>query len=369
VLASSLIARAAEPPVATAINDRMQKFVNDREIAGAVTLVADADGILHLGAVGQANVESGAPLKADAMFGVMSMTKPVTATAFMILVDEGKVAVEDPVEKYIPAFKNAKTRDGAPVRGLTIRHVLTHTSGLNGDQGVHDSLEATAASLAERPFSFQPGEKWEYGPSLNVVGRIIEIVSGSSYEDFLVERIFKPLRMNDATFHLSTEQRDRLATLYERTEDGELKPAKPWGDAGQPGCVPNPSGGIFATATDMATFYQMVLNGGEQSGGPRILSAEAVKQMTTVQSGDVVTGFTPGNGWGLGWCVVRKPEGVTEALAPGSFGHGGAYGTQGWVDPVNHRIYVLMIQRSNLPNADASDIRREFQRLGADSRK
>jgi CubicO group peptidase (beta-lactamase class C family) len=359
-------ARAGEPadPFA-AIPARMEQFIADHEIAGAVTLVGNPQGVVNLAAAGKADIEADKPMTTDAMFGVMSMTKPITATALMILVDEGKVALDDPVEKYIPAFKGAKTRDGAAVRDLTIWHLLMHTSGLNGDQSVHDSLEATAASLAERPFVFQPGEKWEYGPSLNVVGRIVEIASGQSYEDFLADRIFKPLAMSDTTFHLSDAQRARLAQLYERAADGELEPARRWGDAGSADCVPNPSGGLFSTAADMCRFYQMVLNGGELDGH-RVLSAEAVQRMTTPWTGEIQVGFTPGNGWGLGWCVVRKPENVTGMLSPGSFGHGGAYGTQGWVDPERKTIFVLMVQRSNLPNSDASDIRKEFQCLAVE---
>ena len=129
--------------------------------------------------------------------------------------------------------------------------------------------------------------------------------------------------------------------------------------------MPNPSGGLFSTAADMDRFYQMILNGGELDGH-RIVSADAVRQMTSVQTGDLATGFTPGNGWGLGWCIVREPQGVTGMLSPGTFGHGGAYGTQGWVDPVKQRIFVLMFQRGDIGNSDGSDIRKEFQQAAVD---
>ena len=191
----------APPPV-------MRKFVDDHQISGAVTLVQQQGQPVYLASVGMADLEHETPMTADTMFGIMSMTKPITATALMMLVDEGKLSVDDPVEKYIPAFADAKTSSGEPVRGLTIRHLLTHTSGLTGDQGCNDSLEATANELAARPFAFQPGEKWEYGPSINVCGRIVEIVSGQPYEEFLRERIFEPLGMNDTTFHPTDEQRD-----------------------------------------------------------------------------------------------------------------------------------------------------------------
>jgi CubicO group peptidase (beta-lactamase class C family) len=352
-----------------AVPVRLEQFVADGEIAGAVTFVyviGDTFVGEHLTSVGKANRETGVPMDDDTLFGIMSMTKPITATALMILVEEGKLSLDDPVEKHIPAFADAKTEDGEPVRGLTVRHVLTHTSGLTGDQGCEESLEATAAALAQRPFEFQPGEKWAYGPSINVVGRIVEVVAGEPYEQFLAERIFKPLGMNETTFHLSDAQGGRVAELYERTEAGELKGAERWGDAGSADAVPNPSGGLFSTAGDLARFYQLILRGGELDD-VRILSADAIREMTIVQTGDLVTGFTPGNGWGLGWCVVREPQGVSDALSPGSFGHGGAYGTQAWIDPERKAFYVLLIQRSNLPNSDASDIRAEFQRAAVEA--
>ncbi len=358
------VARAQSDPYA-AIPARMEQFVADHEIPGAVTLVSRDGKTVHLAAVGMADIEKKTPLTTDSIFGVMSMTKPITATALMILVDEGKVALDDPVEKYIPSFADAKLENGDAVKALTIRRLLTHTSGLTGDQSCSESLEATAAALAKRPFKFQPDARWEYGPSMNVVGRIIEIASGKPYDEFLAERLFQPLGMKDATFHLAPEQRPRLAALY-AADGGEMKHADRWGDAGEPGCVPNPSGGVFATAADMARFYNAILNGGELDG-VRIVSADAVKQMTTLHSGAHETGFTPCNGWGLGWCLTLKPEGVTAMLSPGTYGHGGAYGTQGWVDPQRKAVFVLLTQRSNFPNSDGSEVRSEFQRLAVEA--
>lgn len=345
---------------------RMAKFVAAAEIPGAVTLVSREGRVVHAAAAGFQDIERRAPLRVDSLFGIMSMTKPITATALMILVDESKVALDDPVSKYIPEFANAKLLDGARVQNLTIRRLLSHTSGLGDKQECADSLEATAAMLAKRGFKFQPGVKWEYGPSLNVIGRIIEIASGQPYDKFLSDRVFKPLCMNDTVFHLTPKLQTRLAKLYERDEvTKSLKPAERRLGAGQPGVVPNPSGGLFSTAADVNRFYSMILAEGELDGH-RILSAEAVKEMTKVQSGDLVTGFTPGNGWGLGWCIIRKPEGVTAMLSPGSFGHGGAYGTQVWVDPARKAVFLLLTQRSNFPNSDASDVRAEFQRIAVE---
>ena len=182
------------------VSERMRQFVEDKVISGAVTLVGHQGKVVHLSAVGLANIDERRPMSADTMFRIMSMTKPITATALMILVDEGKLSIDDPVEKFLPAFAEAKLKDGETVQTLKIRHLLTHTSGLGGDQRRETSLAATADMLAKRPFNFQPGTKWEYGPSLNVVGRIIEVASGQPYEQFLAQRIFEPLGMTNTTF-------------------------------------------------------------------------------------------------------------------------------------------------------------------------
>jgi CubicO group peptidase (beta-lactamase class C family) len=354
-----------------AVDATMQKYIDDHQISGAVTLVTDHGKVMHLDAIGIRNLDAQKPMTTDTMFGIMSMTKPITATALMILKEEGKLSYDDPVEKYIPAFAEAKTKSGEPVHGLTIRNLITHTSGLVGEQKCDVSLEATADTLAKRPFGFQPGEKWEYSPGLNVCGRIIEIASGQPYEQFLAERIFQPLGMTDTTFHLSPDQRERLAQLYSRvktaaSDEATLKPSERWLHAGEPDAVPNPSGGLFSTAADLNRFYQTMLNGGELDGH-RIVSADGVREMTTIQTGDLKAGFIPGSGWGLGWGIVREPQGVSGMLSPGTFGHGGAFGTEAWVDPVKQRIYVLLIQRSDLGNTDASDIRKDFQQAAADA--
>jgi CubicO group peptidase (beta-lactamase class C family) len=196
------------------------------------------------------------------------------------------------------------------------------------------------------------------------------VVSGKSFDEFLNERLFRPLGMKDTTFYLSEAQLPRLATSYARTPAGELMPAELYMLGGKSPTshdrFPAANGGLFSTASDYARFCQMILAGGELDAH-RYLKREAVEKMTTVQSGDVTTGFTPGNGWGLGWCVIREPQGVTEALSPGTFGHGGAYGTQAWIDPKKGRIYVLMVQRSNFPNSDASSVRRGFQNAAAEA--
>ncbi|OUW77307.1 MAG: hypothetical protein CBD74_12405 [Saprospirales bacterium TMED214] len=355
-------------PVLDSVDNAMQRFVDQGQIAGAVTLVAHGGKVVHLGAVGLADIEANKQMQSFGMFSIASMTKPVTATAVMILQDEGKLSVDDKISKYLPEFKNVKLKDGSdPEREITIRDAITHTSGLAGNQVFASSLKDSVAQLAKKPLSFQPGKKWQYSPGLNVAGRIVEIVAEKPFEVFVQERIFAPLKMNNTTFFPNEKQQPRIAGLYRLDEKKAL--AEVDNRIVDPSRVksPNPSGGLFSTARDMYRFYQMILSGGQLRKGDRIVSREAVKQMTSPQTGELITGFTPGNCWGLGWCIVRQPQGVTEALSSGTYGHGGAFGTQGWVDPETKTIYVLMIQRTDLPNSDASEIRKIFHKSASEA--
>ena len=368
-----------------AIRGKMQKFVDDSgpsQVAGAVLVVGSGQGIAYEEALGQQNIDEKQPLGKDSLFRIASMTKPITAMGIMILQDEGKLSVEDPVEKYLPEFKGQlliDKREGdklvlkQPERPITLRDLLTHTSGLPGGfpAGLSDlyfkrnyNLAEATAMQSQRPLDFPPGSKWAYcNAGIDTLGRIIEVVSGQSYEDFLSQRIFKPLRMNDTTPYPSEEQLKRLAGLYEFKEGklnyvdwqliGPVKGAR----------HPIPAGGLFSTGSDLAKLYQFMLavphSGGKD--GKQILSPSAVKQMTTLQTGDLQCGFTPGMGFGFGWAVTKEPQGVHEMMSKGTYGHGGAFGTQGWIDPEKDLFVILLIQRVGLPNADASDLRRELQ--------
>tara|TARA_R110002049_G_scaffold27321_4_gene94502 strand:+ start:49490 stop:50710 length:1221 start_codon:yes stop_codon:yes gene_type:complete len=364
---SGKVATSAHPVIG-GVNQAMQRFVAEHKIAGAVTLVARDGEVVHHGAVGLANIESDKPMKPFTLFSIASMTKPVTATAVMILQEEGKLNVQDKVSKYIPAFANLKLSDGSvPKREITIFDCLTHTSGLAGSQIFDGSLQEAVDSLATRPLAFEPGTQWKYSPGLNVAGRIIEIVSGQPLQDFMQDRIFDPLKMSNTTFFPDAKQMRRIATIYQPSEDSQsLVPAV--NHIAAPGAVkgPNPSGGLVSSARDMFRFYQMVLNGGKFRN-QRILSTESVHKMTSPQTGHLETGFTPGNCWGLGWCILRQPQDVTGMLSEGTFGHGGAFGTQGWVDPETKTIYVLMIQRTKMGNSDGSDVRKAFQQAANDA--
>lgn len=356
----------AAPPVIDAVDGRMKNFVEAKEISGAVTLVGDDEKILHLSATGLADIANKTPMATDSIFWIASMTKPVTATAVMMMQEEGKLSVDDPVSKYLPEFTGDKA-------GITLKQCLTHSSGLSDLTQEEVKNITTLAELmppiVAKPLVFPPGSKWQYCQTgINTVARIVEVVSGKAFPDFLQQRLFDPLGMKDTSFYPAEALLPRLAPAYNRTAAGELEKVDLFFLNGkspsEKNHYPMANGGLFSTAPDYAKFAQMILNGGE-SGGKRYLKPETVKQMTTVQSGDLVTGFTPGNAWGLGWCVVREPQGVSAALSSGTFGHGGKHGTQAWIDPVKKRIYLLMIQRADMGNSDASDIRREFQNAAA----
>lgn len=353
------------------IASRMEEFVRAKQAAGVVTLIARRGTVVHLQAVGTADLASGRKMTPSSMFAIASMTKPITAAAVMILVDEGKLNLDNPVSKYIPEFKATRLKGGTqPAREITIRDCLRHTSGLVSDQRNVGSLADTAQMLAKSQLVFEPGSKWQYGPGLSVAGRVVEVASGQPFDTFLQERIFQPLGMHETTFHPTAEQLARLAKLYQPSPDKrDLVPGSHWildATTGKPS--PNPSGGLFSTATDLVRFYQMNLNGGELNGR-RILSAKSVKEMTSLQSGELETGFTPGCGWGLGFCLVRKPQGPTKTLSVGSFGHGGAFGTQGWIDPQRELICIMLVQRAGFGNGDASELRSELQRLATSALK
>jgi len=371
----------AEAPILPGVGAAMQEMTAKNEIAGAVTLVVSKDRVLHLESIGFADVAAKRPMTPDALFWIASMTKPVTGVAVLMLQDEGKLSVADPVAKYLPEFAALKTPSGKSAN-LTITQILTHTSGLGEATGPAVQQAHTLADLVPiwlaAPMQYEPGEKWKYTQSgINAASRIVEVVSGMAFDVFVQKRIFEPLGMKDTTFYPTDAQRARLATAYEKNKDsGALEPVPARADYGTRDRPPQGNGGLYSTGPDYARFCQMLLNGGTFEGH-RYLSAEAMKLLSTPQTGDLPTGFfqsdTYGNrganyGWGIATCVLRTPhEGVAAMLSPGTFGHGGAWGTQAWIDPVKGIAYIMMVQRSGFPNSDASDVRRAFQQAAADA--
>ena len=345
----------------------------DKKISGAVTLAYHKGNIIHHQATGFANISTQEKMTTESLFRIASLTKNVTAISVMILQDRGKLSVNDKVSKYIPEYANLKVKDSNQLADLRIRHLMSHTSGIilpRNDDGSM-SLKQVAVTGTSKPLIFTPGSQWKYSRGLDVCAYIVEKVSGSRFSDFLNKEIFVPLHMKDTGFYLNEEQVKRLVIAYQPSKDGKhiipstlerlVKP--PVGKF-----TPGPSGGLISSAQDMGRFYQMLLNAGELDG-KRIISETSAKKIRQNQTGENKAGFVPGSAWGLGFGLVQQPEGVSAMLNKGSFGHGGAFGTQGWVDPITETVYLLMIQRTKFGNSDASDIRRGFQQAVADGIK
>jgi CubicO group peptidase (beta-lactamase class C family) len=347
----------------------MQQFVDEKKIAGAVTMVVHNGQTTSLEAVGFQDIEKNIPMNRNTIFRIASMTKPFAAAAIMMLVEECKLQLDDPVEKYLPEFRNMwliseMTKMKATLikteRTVTIRDILAHTDGLDAlPSGIPvNSIAEYVLVVSQHPLLFEPGSQWKYGGAgITTAARIVEVISGQPYEEFLSRRIFIPLGMSNTSFFPKKESWGRIATLYQPSADSSgleavERPLRKF---------PLPEGGLFSTAVDMAKWMQAMLNKGTFNN-TRILSEKSVMEMTKIQTGGLETGFTEGMGFGLGFGIVNHPSGITGMLSQGSFGHGGKFGTQYWADPKNNTIYILMIQRQGFGNADSSDIRYSFQK-------
>lgn len=364
-------APATNDDIVARIPERMRHFVDEKTVAGAVTLVARGDTVVEFDAEGMADVEAGRPMKKDTIFQIMSMTKPVTAIGIMMLAEEGKLALRDPVEMYLPEFKGLRVkvnqgpdagRLGTPEHELTIRDLMTHTGGITDDapaaikdyrQLMNVPLDEVVRQLARAPLNFQPGTEWSYSSAgIEVLGRIIEVCSGMKYEDFIAQRILSPLGMKDSFFFPPTDKIARIAMVYVQKE-GKLVPAPGTILGGDPakhrqGAVfPAPGWGLYSTAEDLLHLYRMMLNGGVYEGH-RYLSAFSVHLMTEPHTSEIrPVGWMRGSDYGLAWEIVTEPLGELAGHNAGSFGHGGAFGTQGWIDPKNGLISILLIQRAD----------------------
>ena len=351
VMASSDRPLLADEP--SAIAKALQPFVERHELAGAVALVANKDKVLALEAIGFADITAGKTLRPDAMFWIASQSKPITCTALMILVDEGRVRVDDPVEKYLPEFRGqmvvAEKDDShvllkKPVHPITVKNVMNHTSGLPFRSAIEQPtldrlpLADRVRSYAMTPLDFEPDSKYQYSNAgINTAARIIEVVTGKNFEQFLDERMFQPLGMKDTTFWPNEEQAARVAKAYKPGPDKMgLEETKidqiqyPLTD--RVNRFPMPAGGLFATAADLARFYQMLLNGG-QLDGKRYLSEASVKQMTSRQTPTAL----PTN-YGFGFST-----GGTQ------IGHGGAFSTNSYIDMQHGLIFIWLVQHAGFP--------------------
>ncbi|MFN0120549.1 MAG: serine hydrolase domain-containing protein [Blastocatellia bacterium] len=344
---------------------RMQAFVDKGTIPGLVSLVAHRGQIVSESAIGMMNFETKAPMRMNTLFHIASMSKPITCIGVLILLDEGRLALTDPVSKYLPEFADQKLRSGArPARPVNIRDLMAHTSGMSGTyptqygdffQFFHErkpTLAAAVTTFAQTPLEFEPGARWQYSNmGIATLGRIIEAVSGQAFAAFMQARVFAPLGMNDTHYFLPAEKQARVATIYNLFE-GRLVKAPI--DLYRPHATyPAPEAGLYSTAPDLFRLHQMTLNRG-MLNGQRMLSRAAVSLMTTNHTGELKAGFVPGAGFGLGWSVVRNVEGMFRLNNIGTWSHGGLWKTYGYVDPTRELIGILLMQR-NSGDGDLSD--------------
>lgn len=356
----------AEDKPAGSLAAAVQPFVDHHTLAGAVLLVADKDKTLATETAGYADIEAKKPMTPATQFWIASMSKPITASALMILVDEGKVKLDDPVEKYLPEFKNlwlTAEQDNShlllkrPSHPITIRECLSHTSGLPFKSEMETPtldnlpLKDAARSYTITPMIFDPGTKYQYSNAgINTAGRIIEVVSGMPYEKFLDERLFAPLGMSETTFWPSEEQVSRLAKSYRpNKEKTNLEPFPisqlqyPLSDRTHR--FPMPGGGLFGTAEDMGRFCRMILGEGTFEG-KKILSPESVKELTKRQTPE----------------TVKESYGLGFSTGGDSFGHGGAHATNMTIDRKAGLIFVYMVQHGGYANMDGNQIQPAFNK-------
>ena len=367
----------------------MQRYIDEQLVPGTITAIMRKGKLIHLEIQGAMDVDGGRPMQRDTVFRIASMTKPVTSVALMMLWEEGHFQLRDPVARFLPEFTDAKvstTGDASgdtgelvdPDRPMQIRDMLTHTAGLannylgngaayrehmaNYDRG--GDLEGYIKHLAELPLNYQPGSAWQYSTATSVVGRLVEVLSGMSLEEFFYPRIFQPLGMPDTHFFLDESYADRLAAQYMPGEDSKIVLQEPGSAESRwitgPKTLFSGSGGLVSTVDDYLRFQQMMLNGGELDG-VRLLSPNTVSLMADNHTGDLPVWLAgPGMGFGLGYGVVVDRGAAATPLAEGSAYWGGAYCTLSWFDPVKEIVGVLMTQVRPYRHIN---IRQDFQVL------
>lgn len=354
-------ASRAEPPrnLTSQIQSAMESEIAAQHAAGVVTLVMQDGQLIHHAASGLADVQQKVPMKLDSVFWIASMTKSISATTVMTLVDEGKLSLDEPAAKWLPELGKVKLANGnPPSRPITLRDLMSHTAGIafpprKATDGAH-SLKSYTLELLKAPLAFEPGSAYEYGFGITIAGRIAEIVSGRPFDVLVSERILVPLGMSDTSFHPDDRLRARIAKTY-KTDDDQgvlVRTHNPFvtADAAERRMT-EPSGGLFSTARDMARFYQCILDGGVCEG-KRIVSVAAIEQMTRPHpaSGKV--------SYGLGWqCGSPEKPGIA-GFSDRAFGHGGAYATHGWIEPTQKLVMVFMVQ--NVMVKGSADVRNAF---------
>jgi CubicO group peptidase (beta-lactamase class C family) len=377
------------------ITQMIQRRIAAGDLAGAVTIVARRGKVAHLAAQGVTDLQSKQPMTPAAMFRIASMTKPVIGVAVMMLVEEGKLRLNDPVSRYIPEFRAMKVAiaqpaagggrgggQGAPAapvfytvpaqREITIKDLLTHVSGLGSGPMGNSDIEKVARKegetlatyiprLGSTALEFQPGSRWAYsaGAGFETLGRLIEIASSLPLDQFFRQRIFEPLSMKDITFWPSDAQWPRVATVYARGAAGLTK-TTPANDTMSRNVYFRGSGGLYSTAEDYIPLGMMLANGGEL-GGKRLLSRKTVEMLSAVHAPDTLPGRPAGEGYGLSVRVVTNHAARNTMLSDGTYGWTGAQGTHFFVDPKEQLVGVMMVQTSN------QEIIRDFEDLVAQS--
>ena len=366
------------------INEVIQRYIDSNQISGAVTLVARKGRIAHFEAQGLMDTEMKKPIRKDALFRMASSTKPVASVAIMMLMEEGKVRLSDPVSRFMPEFKNPKVAIPKPsiplpvvpgqpppapeiytipaTREITVRDLLTHTSGLGSGgsaagemakvmqaRKLTETLSDFIPRLGAVPLDFQPGTQWRYSglAGIDTLSRIVEVASGLTFDQFLKQRVFDPLGMKDTFFALPEDRQPRLMTLYRRAGNNLEK--HPNQEFLMNRTYFSGAGGLVSTAEDYFHFAQMLANGG-QLNGKRLLSPRTVELMSSNHVGDMFPGQLgrpPGMGFGFAVEVVVDAIKADSRRSNGSFGWDGAFGTHFWVDPKEQIVAVLMIQTAN----------------------
>lgn len=337
--------RRLDPQRLSKIGPRMKSLVDEGAIVGAVTLVARDGKVLHLEAAGFRDLESRKPMRTDTIFDIRSVTKPVTAIAVMILLEEGKLALNDPVAKYLPEFKTSQTSS------ITIHHLLTHTSGLPSSRPTEieqitikrdRTLADVVALHGKQEPEFAPGTQFRYtSGGFAILGRIIEVVSRKSYEQFVKERVFDPLGMRDSFFFVPADKQARVATLYRRQNE-KLERWLELEEYSKRAKYSAPEFGMYSTAEDLAALCQMMLNGGTFKGR-RILSRMSVAAMTANHTINIRSSFTQKPAYyGLGWGLNGDPMNDFPLTSPGSYGHNGAFGSIIWIDPQEGLVRIFL---------------------------
>ena len=343
----------------------MQRWVDDGKIPCVLTMIAREGRLVHFEKYGMQDVETAKPVEFDTIFRIYSMTKPITSIAVMMLYEEGHFQLSTPVSELIPAFKNMQvyTEDGSAIidaeREMTIKHLLTHTAGLiyGGDweHPINERYRAAdfyggdlahmAQEIGDIPLLHHPGDGWNYGMSTDVLGYLVEVVSGMPFEEFLKTRILNPLGMHDTAFSVPDEKADRYATLYEPTEDGGIQVLENAPVSSGPLSFHHSGGaGLLSTAADYLRFCQMLLNNGELDG-VRLLGNKTVE---LIRMNHISDDWQPlertGCGFGLGFAVVTNVADTNSLGSEGTYSWGGLASTTFWIDPVEDLIGILMTQ-------------------------